>query len=245
MNIRKMGDEQHTFKGKKRSETTLFMLMSIDGKISTGERNDRDVDKDFPVIPGIKEGLFQYYEREQKTDFYSLNTGKVMEKIGVNEKQEIPHPCDVSFILIDNQPHLNKHGITYLTKWLKNLYVVTTNPHHPACEMSHIHNLEILLYQNTIHFPELFRICYHDYHIDKITIQSGGTLNAQLIRQNLIDHLSLIMAPCLIGGGNTPTLMDGESLSTQEDLQYVKTLVFRKCEYLQHSYLHLLYDVVL
>lgn len=40
--------------------TTLFMLMSVDGKISTGATDDLDVDKDFPKIAGVSEGLHQY-----------------------------------------------------------------------------------------------------------------------------------------------------------------------------------------
>ena len=47
--------------------TTLFMLMSLDGKISTGALDALDVDKDFPKISGLKEGLHQYYEIEQTT----------------------------------------------------------------------------------------------------------------------------------------------------------------------------------
>lgn len=31
--------------------------MSVDGKISTGDTDMMDVDKDFPQIEGIKEGL--------------------------------------------------------------------------------------------------------------------------------------------------------------------------------------------
>ena len=42
--------------------TTLFMLMSVDGKISTGSTDNMDVDKDFPGIPGVAEGLHKYYE---------------------------------------------------------------------------------------------------------------------------------------------------------------------------------------
>jgi len=30
--------------------TTLFMLMSVDGKISTGSSDELDVDKDYPTI---------------------------------------------------------------------------------------------------------------------------------------------------------------------------------------------------
>lgn len=35
--------------------TTLFMLMSLDGKISPGASDDLDVDKDFPKISGLKD----------------------------------------------------------------------------------------------------------------------------------------------------------------------------------------------
>ena len=64
--------------------TTLFMLMSVDGKISTGASDHLDVDKDFPKIAGVKEGLHQYYEIEQTTDLWSLNSGRVQAKIGIN-----------------------------------------------------------------------------------------------------------------------------------------------------------------
>lgn len=54
--------------------TTLFMLMSVDGKISTGAVDELDVDRDFPRINGVKEGLYQYYEIEKTTDLWSLNS---------------------------------------------------------------------------------------------------------------------------------------------------------------------------
>ena len=36
----------------KRPETTLFMLISVDGKISTGDTDVMDVDQDYKNIPG-------------------------------------------------------------------------------------------------------------------------------------------------------------------------------------------------
>lgn len=53
--------------------TTLFMLMSVDGKISTGA-----------------------------TDLWSFNSGRVQEKMGVNKK-EMPKKTPVSFVVIDNK----------------------------------------------------------------------------------------------------------------------------------------------
>ena len=54
--------------------TTLFMLMSVDGKISTGAVDEFDVDREFPRINGVKEGIYQYYEIEKTTDLWSLNS---------------------------------------------------------------------------------------------------------------------------------------------------------------------------
>ena len=54
--------------------TTLFMLMSVDGKISTGAVDELDVDREFPRMNGMKEGVYQYYEIEKTTDLWSLNS---------------------------------------------------------------------------------------------------------------------------------------------------------------------------
>ncbi len=61
-----------------RPETTLFLLMSVDGKITSGSSDELDPDKDWKRITGVKEGLHQYYGIEQTTDLWSLNTGRVI-----------------------------------------------------------------------------------------------------------------------------------------------------------------------
>jgi hypothetical protein len=99
------------------------------------------------MIDGVKEGLQQYYDIEQTTDLYSLNTGRVMAKIGINDRTDIPNKVPVSFIIIDNKPHLNESGIDYLCKWVKTLYLVTTNKEHIAYNLCESYdNLVILDY---------------------------------------------------------------------------------------------------
>ena len=87
------------------------MLSSVDGKISTGSTDNLDVDKDFPTISGVKEGLYQYYEIEQTTDLWSLNSGRVQAKIGVNTRP-FPEKSPVSFVIIDNK-HLTERGTVF------------------------------------------------------------------------------------------------------------------------------------
>ena len=106
------------------------MLTSVDGKISTGATDTLDVDRDFPKLSGVREGLSQYYEIEQTTDLWSLNTGRVQEKMGVNEKP-MPEKTPVSFVLVDSK-HLTAHGVEYFCALSQKFVLITTNPDHPA-----------------------------------------------------------------------------------------------------------------
>ena len=220
------------------------MLTSVDGKISTGSNDKLDVDKDFPKITGVKEGLEQYYEIERTTDFHSLNSGRVQAKVGANKPQKNIVKLPVSFLIIDNKPHLNKIGLDNFLKKSKKLYIITTNKNHPAFTRKDADNLEIIYCKNKVDFVDLFRKLKQDYGIDRVTIQTGGTLNSIFLRNKLIDKISIVVAPTLIGGKDTPSLIDGKSLSSVKELSLIKALKLTEVKKLNDSYLHLKYDVI-
>lgn len=224
--------------------TTLFMLESLDGKISTGNNDRLDVDKDYPKIDGVKEGLHQYYEIESNTDLFSLNTGRVMAKIGVNEKNNIPEKMDdITFVIIDSKPHLKESGINYLCNWTGRLILVTTNINHPAFNIKDKYsNLEILYYDE-LNLSKLLEELYSKYNADRLTIQSGGNLNGLFLRENLIDYVNIVVAPILVGGSDVSTLIDGESIKDETELDKLKALELLECNKLNDSYVQLVYKV--
>jgi len=222
--------------------TTLFMLTSVDGKISTGCTDILDVDKDFPKIKGIKEGLKQYYDIEQTTDLFSLNSGRVLAKIGANKPQKNIVKLPVSFLVIDNKPHLTKIGIDNFIKKSKKLFIITTNKNHPAFDRKD--ELEVLYYKNNIDFVDLFKKLKQKYKINNLTIQTGSTLNSILLRKKLIDKLSIVVAPALIGGKDTASLIGGNSLSNIKELTDIKALKLISVKELKNSYIHLKYDII-
>jgi len=229
-----------------RVETTLFLLMSIDGKITSGESDDLDSDRDWRRIKGVKEGLHQYYELEQSIAINSLNTGRVMAKIGVNSRTEAPEKDQrLTFFIIDRKPHLNEHGVRYLAQWVGKLHIVTNHPTHPAFSVrSTYSNVEVISYPQDVDLSDLLIKIRHRYGIDHLTIESGGTLNSAFIRQGLIDHVLIIVAPLLVGGRATSSLVDGRSLQTVEELIHLKALKLVGCQVLEHSYIRLEYDVI-
>ncbi len=220
--------------------TTLFMLMSVDGKISTGATDDLDVDKDFPQIAGVSEGLQQYYEIEQTTDLWTLNSGRVQAKIGVNTKK-MPDKTPVSFVIIDNR-HLNENGIRYLCALSKKFVLITSNAEHPAFNIEE-GNLYII-YQKELSLKNALIKLKSEYGCERITIQTGGTLNGLFLREKLFDYVDLVVAPVLVGGRDTSTLIDGKSLTSQSELSKLGVLKLQECVMLENSYLRLRYEVI-
>lgn len=220
--------------------TTLFMLMSVDGKISTGAADELDLDKDFPYIAGVSEGLHQYYEIEQTTDLWSLNSGRVQAKIGVNTR-EMPNRTSVSFVLIDNK-HLNENGIRYFCALSKKFVLITSNVEHPAFNIKES-NLHII-YQKELSLKDALIKLKSEYGCEKITIQTGGTLNGLFLREKLFDYVDIVVAPVLIGGKDTSTLIDGKSLFSEKELPKLGVLKLQECVILENSYLRLRYEVI-
>ena len=220
--------------------TKLFMLMSVDGKISTGASDNLDVDKDFPKIAGVKEGLHQYYEIEQTTDLWSFNSGRVQAKIGINTA-DMPNKTPVSFVVIDNK-HLKENGIRYFCALSKQFVLVTSNEKHPAFGMEE-DNLHII-YQNELSLKDVLTKLKSEYSCERITIQTGGTLNERFLREKLMDYIDIVVAPVLVGGKDTSTLIDGDSLLSERELSKLGVLKLQECVVLENSYIRLRYEVI-
>lgn len=225
--------------------TTLFMLESLDGKINSGNSDVLDVDRDWKNIDGLKEGLQQYYDIESETDVFSLNTGRVMAKIGVNERENPPEKMDVmTFVIIDNAPHLNERGVDYLCRWVGRLVLVTTNVEHPAFAMRERYdNIEILQYDK-LDLAQVLHDVHEKYGAERLTIQSGGNLNGQFLRDDLIDYVNVVVAPVLVGGRDTSTLIDGDAISSPEELDKIRPMKLIECKALNNSYVQLQYEVI-
>lgn len=56
--------------------------------------------------------------------------------------------------------------------------------------------------------------------------------------------MDIVVAPVLIGGKDTATLIDGESLTSKSELNKLGVLQLQKAEPLQNSYVRLMYRVV-
>ena len=64
------------------------------------------------------------------------------------------------------------------------------------------------------------------------------------LREKLFDYVDIVVAPILIGGKDTSTLIDGQSLVDKADLNKLGVLQLEDCSALEDSYIRLRYKVV-
>ena len=223
-----------------RPVTTLFMLMSLDGKISTGSTDNMDFDRDLKEINGLKQGLHQYYEIEQTTDLWSFNTGRVQAKMGVNHLS-MPEKTPVSFVLYDNS-HLNENGVRYFCARSKQFVLFTNNRDHPAFNVKE-DNLHVF-FQYKLDLEDMLKQLKYRFDCERLTIQSGGTFNSLFLQNKLIDYVDIVVAPVLVGGKDTVSLIEGESISTKYDLSKLGILKVMDIRKLEDDYIRLRYKVI-
>ena len=68
--------------------------------------------------------------------------------------------------------------------------------------------------------------------------------NCQANDSRIFDYVDIVVAPVLIGGKDTSTLIDGKSLVSQSELSQLGVLKLQECVILENSYLRLRYEVI-
>ncbi len=64
------------------------------------------------------------------------------------------------------------------------------------------------------------------------------------LREKLFDFVDIVVAPILIGGKDTSTLIDGQSLESKNELSNLGVLKLIECTALEDSYIRLRYQVI-
>lgn len=119
---------------------------------------------------------------------------------------------------------------------------MTHNINHPALSMQR-DNLNIIM-QNKFDLPGLLETLKDKYQVEQLTIQSGGMMNCEFLRHKLFDYIDIVVAPLLVGGKDTPTLIDGEAIVMQSQLDKLGVLRLKGCKVLKDSYIRLTYEVI-
>lgn len=137
---------------------------------------------------------------------------------------------------------MTEHGIRYFCALSKEFVLITSNIDHPAFQINEV-NLHII-YQSELSLTDALAELKSEYGCQRITIQSGGALNRLFLREKLFDYIDIVVAPVLVGGKDTSTLIDGKSLLSKSELSQLGVLKLQECTVLEDSYIRLRYKVI-
>lgn len=59
----------------------------------------------------------------------------------------------------------------------------------------------------------------HTEGVQRLLVEGGGTLNAELLKQGLVDELFVYIAPLIFGGSAAPTFADGPGFDQADGIQ--------------------------
>ena len=133
-------------------------------------------------------------------------------------------------------------GRAVFLRLFQKFVLITTNPNHPAYTVN-ADNLAIV-FQEKLCLKSALALLKKDFGCERLTIQSGGTLNALFLKDKLFDYVDIVVAPVLVGGKETSTLIDGKSFTTEDELAGLGVLQLTNCTVLENSYLRLQYKVI-
>ena len=178
-----------------RPTTTLILPISADGKLVSRDAILTDPDPSWRNKPGVIGYLQQFFEFDS-LDSYTLTTGEVMALSGVNTKVASPEPSDLRLVVLDFNHVITPSGLKYLRSSVKDLIVFTEKLK-----------------------PDLILKQLSSHKITKLTIHSTP-MNALWLQQNLIENVTIIINPLIVGESGTPVaslgLKDPQTLTLLE-----------------------------
>jgi 2,5-diamino-6-(ribosylamino)-4(3H)-pyrimidinone 5'-phosphate reductase len=69
-----------------------------------------------------------------------------------------------------------------------------------------------------VDLPLLMRILREDYNVRRMMIEGGPTLNWHMLHHHLVDEIRLIHLPFIVGGADTPSLVGGMHIESEDEM---------------------------
>lgn len=77
--------------------------------------------------------------------------------------------------------------------------------------------------------PLLMKILKEQYHVERMMIEGGPTLNWHMLRARLVDEIRLIHLPFIVGGADTPSLVGGMHIDAEDEMIRLSLKNFYLC----------------
>ncbi|MDD1659730.1 MAG: dihydrofolate reductase family protein [Methanomicrobiales archaeon] len=83
--------------------------------------------------------------------------------------------------------------------------------------------------EKDVDLPLLMQILWKDFGVRKMMIEGGPTLNWHMLQARLVDEIRLIHLPFIVGGADTPSLVGGMHIESEEEMIRLEMTRFYLC----------------
>ena len=83
--------------------------------------------------------------------------------------------------------------------------------------------------EEDVDLPLLMQILWKDFAVRKLMIEGGPTLNWHMLQDRLVDEIRLIHLPFIVGGADTPSLVGGMHIESEEEMIRLEMTRFYLC----------------
>ena len=219
----------------------IHCILSVDGRLTTA-RGVRTRWED--VTP---EAVEEYYRMSRylgaQAILISANTLSVAEQamMGLGDDAISPERPAPMLIVPDNTGRVNWTLLKRMP-WLGSVIVLCSEatPQTYRTYLAEEGIQCVVAGDEDVDLPAALDRLWGEHRLSLIQCQGGGALTGDLLRQGLVDELSLVIAPIAVGGTRTPTLFDAPDL---DDVKYITRLRLSSCQGLNGGALWLRYEI--
>jgi 2,5-diamino-6-(ribosylamino)-4(3H)-pyrimidinone 5'-phosphate reductase len=83
--------------------------------------------------------------------------------------------------------------------------------------------------EDHVDLPLLMHLLWRDHGVKKLMIEGGPTLNWHMLRHRLVDEIRLIHLPFIVGGSDTPSLVGGMHIDSENEMLRLALKRFYLC----------------
>jgi riboflavin biosynthesis pyrimidine reductase len=216
-----------------RPEITVFIAASADGRLISQDSNEFDANKSWKRLPAVQGIISQFFDFSNEPDVFNVCSSDYLLRMGINNQNFVPKKSNLRLLVLDFERQISHFGLVKLAGSVDSLIVV-----QPEGKPGSIFpaNCRILTTAIPYDLAGIAGQLKSRYHVKKLTVQSAGTMNSEWLQSGIVDHLTVLIYPLLIGNNGTPALIHPEPF-------LVRPLKLVRIDRFDNNYVSLQYDI--
>ncbi len=182
------------------------------------------------MLTGSNTILSWYQNSENKTKGNRLNKTNVDKKDKEEIQEDKVNRRKQTLAVVDSRGRIKYWNKLRETGYWREIIVLCSDS-TPEDYIKYLKGIDIRYLKvgsNKVDFHIALKRLYNDFDAKVVRVDSGGTLNGILFRQGLVDEVSTIVYPYLVGGKTSSSMFKAKDLVSANGIINLKLLDTRK-----------------